>query len=166
MSRVHGFPPIADRRASLLILGSMPGRQSLEVGQYYAHPRNAFWPIIDCVFGIDRHLPYEARCRGLRTQRIALWDVLKTCNRPGSLDASIEPSSIVANDFVTFFAEHPGIRAVYFNGQMAEQAFRRHVLPDAGSSLPTLRLPSTSPANASYSFERKLAAWRVISGPD
>jgi double-stranded uracil-DNA glycosylase len=165
MSRVHGFPPIAAADASLLVLGSMPGKASLRANQYYAHPRNAFWQIIESLFGIDRTLPYEVRCAQLMAQRIAIWDVLQTCTRSGSLDSDIERSSIIANDFPAFFAAHPDIRAIYFNGAMAEQVFRRYAtdfLPEALQRLPTVRLPSTSPANATYSFDRKLAAWRIM----
>jgi TDG/mug DNA glycosylase family protein len=165
VSKVHGFPPIAATDARLLILGSMPGKASLRANQYYAHPRNAFWPIVEALFGIHRTLHYEVRCAQLMLQRIAVWDVLKTCTRSSSLDSDIDESSIVANDFPAFFAAHPDIHAIYFNGAMAERSFRRHalgLLPEAQRRLPTVRLPSTSPANASYSFERKLAAWRSI----
>jgi TDG/mug DNA glycosylase family protein len=167
MSRVHSFPPIADASAERLVLGSMPGKASLRVKQYYAHPRNAFWPIVDVLFGVDAELPYEARCAGLLQQRLAVWDVLKTCTRHSSLDSDIEPASIVPNDFQRFFERHPAIRVVYFNGAMAERSFLRYVLPELPrrlAALPRTRLPSTSPANASFSFERKLAAWRVLSG--
>lgn len=165
MSRVHGFPPIAAADARILVLGSMPGKASLRASQYYAHPRNAFWPIIESLFGIDRTLPYEVRCAQLMVQRVAVWDVLQTCTRSSSLDSDIDRSSIVANDFPAFFALHPDIRVIYFNGAMAEQSFRRYatgLLPEALQRLPTVRLPSTSPANATYSFDRKLAAWRSM----
>lgn len=165
MSRVHGFPPIAAADARLLLLGSMPGKASLLAQQYYAHPRNAFWPIIEALFGIDRSLAYAARCAQLMRRGVAVWDVLQTCTRGSSLDADIVQSSIVPNDFPAFFAVHPDIRAVYFNGAMAEKSFLRHAsarLTDAQQRLPMVRLPSTSPANATYSFERKLAAWRIL----
>ena len=165
MSRVHSFPPIADASAERLVLGSMPGKASLRVKQYYAHPRNAFWPIVDVLFGVDAELPYEARCAGLLQQRLAVWDVLKTCTRHSSLDSDIEPASIVPNDFQRFFERHPAIRVVYFNGAMAERSFLRYVLPELPrrlAALPRTRLPSTSPANAGWSFERKLAAWQQV----
>ena len=167
MSRVHSFPPIAGPDAESLVLGSMPGKASLRANQYDAHPRNAFWPIIEELFGIRVDLPYEQRCRRLQQQRLAVWDVLKTCTRSSSLDSDIDPGSMVANDLAGFFNSHPAIRAVYFNGAMAEQSFRRHVLamlPAAVSALPMIRLPSTSPANASFSFEQKLNAWRQLRG--
>jgi len=165
MTRVHSFPPLADVRAAQLVLGSMPGKASLRANQYYAHPRNAFWPIIAEVFGIPVSLPYAQRCRRLLQQRVAVWDVLKTCTRTSSLDSDIDETSIVTNDFRAFFAGHGGIRRIYFNGAAAERMFCRYVLPtldERVAKVRRLRLPSTSPANASYSFERKLAHWRVL----
>lgn len=161
MAQVSSFPPISGPRARLLILGSMPGRASLAAQQYYAHPRNAFWPIIEVALGISRNLPYEQRCRQLVARDIAVWDVLQSCFRPGSLDADIDPASTMANDFSAFFADHPRIRRVCFNGATAQQMFRRHVLP----TLPTggvpkmVRLPSTSPAHAGMRVEQKVAEW-------
>ena len=165
MSRVHSFPPIAGPDAELLILGSMPGKASLRAGQYYAHSRNSFWPIIEQLFGIPAVLPYEQRCAGLIQRRLAVWDVLKTCTRASSLDADIDPASIIPNDFRLFLDAHPRVRAIYFNGGMAEQSFHRHVLPDLpepANRLPRLRLLSTSPANASFSFDEKLTSWSVL----
>lgn len=143
----------------------MPGRASLLAGQYYAHPRNAFWAIIRATYGIENSLDYEQRCRQLIGRGVAVWDVLKTCTRTSSLDSDIDQTTIVVNDFSGFFAAHPGIRRIYFNGAMAEKTFRRHVvsdLPDSAASIPRSRLPSTSPANAAFSFERKLAAWHAL----
>lgn len=162
----HGFPPIANREARILILGSMPGRASLAAGQYYAHAQNAFWPIMSELLGMDVRASYNTRTMALKSARIALWDVLRSCAREGSLDTMIAKDSEVANDFVSFFSTHPRITHVYFNGAKAEACFRRHVLPmiwDRG--LAYLRLPSTSPANASMRLERKLLAWRVILDP-
>lgn len=163
MPRIQSFPPIEHPSATILILGSMPGKESLRAGQYYAHPRNAFWPIMGELAGAAPALPYKARIEKLKTAGIALWDVLASCTRYSSMDADIEVDSICANDFASFFRKHPRITHVFFNGAMAEQCFRKFVLP----SLPPRplhfqRLPSTSPANASRSFEQKLAAWRVI----
>lgn len=166
MSRIHSFPPLSDDRAERLVLGSMPGKASLLAQQYYAHPRNAFWPIMESLFGIARTLPYAQRCTRLVARRVAVWDVLKTCTRSSSLDSDIDPSTIVANDFVSFFVDHPGLQAIYFNGAMAENTFRRHVLPllpPAAAQVPMTRLPSTSPANAAYSLQQKLESWRVIA---
>lgn len=165
MTRIHSFPPLSRPDAECLILGSMPGRASLLARQYYAHPRNAFWSIVEAIYGIGKGLEYRARCERLTAQHVAVWDVLKTCTRTSSLDSDIDQSSIVANDFCGFFSKHPRIQAVYFNGAMAETSFNRYVLPTLDESLAALhrvRLPSTSPANATFSFERKLEAWRTV----
>ena len=163
MTRIRSFPPIADADARILILGSMPSKESLRANQYYAHPRNAFWPIMGELAGAAPALPYEQRALKLRAAGIALWDVLDSCTRQGSLDADIDPDSIHPNDFAAFFETHPHISRVYFNGTMAEQSFRKHVLPQLGHlPLQLQRLPSTSPANASLRFEQKLEAWKTI----
>ncbi len=159
MSYVQSFAPLAPAGARLLILGSMPGAASLAAGQYYAHPRNAFWPILGALCHFPADAPYAARVAALQAAGVAVWDVLQSCVRPGSLDTAIERSSEVANDIVGLLARHPGIRRIGFNGGTAEAAFRRHVPAAAVAGLQLLRLPSTSPANASWSFERKLAAW-------
>ena len=157
MSRVQSFPPIVAPGARVLILGSMPGAASLAAGQYYAHPRNAFWPILGVLCGFAAAAPYAERVLALQAAGVAVWDVLHSCVRPGSLDTAIERSSEVANDIAGLLAGYPGIRCIAFNGGTAEAAFRRHVPRVAAVRL--LGLPSTSPANASWSFERKLAAW-------
>ncbi len=139
----------------------MPGEASLQAGQYYAHPRNHFWPILGALFGFDPAMPYARRMRALGEARVAVWDVLQSCERPGSLDSRIVRDSIEPNDFAALFARCRGIRRVCFNGAMAEESFRRHVLPTLDArALEFVRLPSTSPANASVSYARKLDAWR------
>lgn len=163
MSRALGFPPIAEPDARTLILGSMPGAASLAAGRYYAHPHNAFWPIICELLQLKRDAGYDERVAALRAAHIALWDVLKACSRAGSLDSEIDRTTEVANDFATFFTEHPKITHIYFNGTKAETSFRRHVLPNIDTSAFNMaRLPSTSPAHASKSRAEKLAAWRCI----
>lgn len=164
MSIVCSFPPVATPDAQLLILGSMPGKASLAAGQYYAHPRNLFWPIMGELFGAGPDLPYAERLLVLQREGVALWDVLKECFRASALDADIVEASIVANDFVEFFARHPKIRHVYFNGAKAEQAFRKYALPGLASLPPVelVRLPSTSPANAAIPAVARLAQWRGI----
>ncbi|MDI6726946.1 MAG: DNA-deoxyinosine glycosylase [Smithellaceae bacterium] len=163
MSRAHSFAPIEDPAAVVLILGSMPGKASLAAGEYYAHPRNLFWPIMGELFGAHPGLPYERRIRMLNSAGIALWDVLKSCIRNGSLDSDIEETSVVPNDFDSFFQRHPNIVDLFFNGAKAEQCFRRHVQPSLKSRpLQYRRLPSTSPANAGMSHEKKLEAWRSV----
>lgn len=159
---VHSFEPVANADARILILGSMPGAASLAAGRYYAHPRNAFWPIMTALLNLDASADYDQRLEALQRARIALWDVLRSCRRSGSLDSSIERETQVANDFEAFFAGHRRIDRILFNGAKAEDAFRRHVLSAGiGATLRLERLPSTSPANASWSFARKLDAWRA-----
>lgn len=164
MTRVRSFAPVADAGATRLILGSMPGEASLRAGQYYAHPRNQFWLILGELLGVDPGVPYADRLEALVTSGIALWDVLRSCRRPGSLDAAIDRDSIVPNDFAAFFTRHPQVRRVYFNGATAEACFRRLVLPQLpAGSLVYERLPSTSPAHAALNYEQKLAAWRAVA---
>jgi len=164
-ARVRSFAPIEDRNARVLILGSMPGLASLAAGQYYAHPQNAFWRIISELLQCDPASAYPARVAALKSARIALWDVLQSCTRAGSLDASIERDTQVANDFRTFFRKHGKIGHLFFNGAKAEACFRKHVAGKINTgSIEFVRLPSTSPANASMSFARKLRAWRMIIG--
>ena len=150
----------------MLILGSMPGSASHAAQQYYAHPRNAFWPIMSGLFGLDAGGPYEQRCALLLDRRVAVWDVLEHCMRPGSLDASIDPTSIVANDFRTFFRRHSDIKTVFFNGAAAERLFERQVLATlqgtSAAGLPRIRLPSTSPAHAAMSLQQKQERWEVV----
>ncbi|MAO60863.1 MAG: DNA-deoxyinosine glycosylase [Alcanivorax sp.] len=168
MSYIHSFPPVSEPGADRLILGSMPGKASLAANQYYAHPRNLFWPIIETLFGIPADLAYEARCRQLAEQGVALWDVLRTCTRSSSLDSDILEASIVPQDFEGFLHAHPRIGVIFFNGAKAESVWRRHVrpaLPDDFAAIPTVRLPSTSPANAAIPVSAKQNAWRAILAP-
>ena len=163
--RLQAFPPVAATGARVLILGSMPGEASLTAQQYYAHPRNAFWPIVATLFRFDPAAPYADRLQHLQAAGVALWDVLAACRRVGSLDSAIEGDSIEPNDFSGFLAAHPGIERIAFNGTAAETLFRRHVLPrlDARArAIERIRLPSTSPAHASLRFDEKLAAWQRI----
>lgn len=162
----QGFPPIARRDARVLVLGSLPGQESLRRRQYYAQSRNAFWPIMGALCGAGPELPYRARTRRLALSGIALWDVCATAFRAGSLDAAIVAGSVVVNDFGAFLARHPGIRLVCFNGRTAAALYRRHVLPALGPAartLPTLELPSTSPAHAALPLAAKLARWRALA---
>ncbi len=160
MTVVHSFEPIVGPGATILILGSMPGVASLAAQQYYAHPRNAFWPIMGAVFDAGPELHYDARTERLRSHGVAVWDVLKLCTREGSLDSAIIESSIETNDFNELFAEHPGIVRVFFNGAKAAESYRRYV----ATKLPLphvefTRLPSTSPAHASLNLDAKTRAW-------
>lgn len=162
-----GFAPIADAGARALVLGSLPGRKSLEAGQYYAQPQNAFWRIMGRLFGAGLELPYGERVARLRERGIAVWDVVAAAERDGSLDSAIVGDSVVVNDFRGFFAEHGGIEKICFNGNTAARLYRRRVLatlPPAAAALPTLALPSTSPAYASLTFELKLERWAAALG--
>ncbi len=156
-----GFPPVARADARILILGSLPGQRSLRAGQYYAHPQNAFWAIMQEITGVAG--PYEQRCEALLERRIALWDVLAASVRPGSMDSDIDIESAKVNDFEKFFSTHRGIEMVAFNGKKAAQMFQRFVVPDEpGWPKHFETLPSTSPAFASMAVTEKLAKWRSI----
>lgn len=160
---VQSFPPIARPDCDTLILGSMPGQASLAAGQYYAHKQNHFWPIMGALVGAKPDLPYEDRLWVLMDARIAVWDVLQSCVRPGSLDSAI--SAEIPNDFVRFFNAHKQVNRVFFNGLKAESSFRRHVLPclPQAGQLQLFRLPSTSPAHAGRNLAAKLALWQAVT---
>ena len=157
MARSEGFPPIARSDARVLILGSLPGDRSIAEQQYYAHPQNAFWKIMAELLGIEGD--YATRCQLLCEHGIALWDVLQSSVRPGSMDAAIELDSAQPNDFRAFFVECPGIRKIGFNGRKAQQMFTRFAFGVPAGADQVL-LPSTSPAYASMPFSAKLTAWR------
>ncbi|MCP4391670.1 MAG: DNA-deoxyinosine glycosylase [Gammaproteobacteria bacterium] len=164
MSRVQSFAPIIGRQPRIVILGSMPGVASLEAVQYYAHPRNAFWPIMGELFGIDPATDYDARVDELEKLPLILWDTLQACHRPGSLDSNIDASSARANDFPELLSRFPDIRSILFNGATSEKYFRQLVVPKLPDSLgiELIKMPSTSPANASMNFEQKLVTWRRL----
>ena len=163
-SASSGFPPIAGPGARVLVLGTLPSQASLDAGQYYAHPQNAFWKIMAEL--ADASGDYDARTTALVAAGIAVWDVLASSIRPGSMDADIDMTSAMPNDFQAFFSQHESLELVCFNGQKSEQLFKRFVEPTMkDTKVRTARLPSTSPAYASMSFEQKLAAWRGIIEP-
>lgn len=150
-----GLPPVIGPRTRLLVLGSFPGVASLRAGQYYAHPRNHFWPLLSAIWGVDlMKRPYARRLAEMRRRGLGLWDVYATCLREGSLDSAIR--SPEHNDLAGLRERAPQLRAIAHNG--GESARSMRITRALG--LPVLRLPSTSPANASWSFERKLQAWR------
>lgn len=152
-----GLAPVVSRGTRLLLLGSFPGAASLRAQQYYAHPRNHFWPILGALWGIDlASRGYAARLAEARRRGLGLWDVYARCRREGSLDSAIEDA--VPNDLPALVAGLPMLRAIAHNGGESARAMR--ITRTLG--LPVVRLPSTSPANASWSFERKLAAWREV----
>ena len=153
---LHGLAPLAGRGARLLVLGSFPGVASLEAQQYYGHPRNHFWPILSALWGIDLlNAPYETRLVEARRRGLGVWDVYASCRREGSLDSAIEQAQL--NDLASLRRRAPGLRAIVHNGGESARAMAH----TRALGLPVQRLPSTSPANASWSFERKLAAWRA-----
>ena len=155
-----GFPPIARSDARILILGSLPGERSIREQQYYAHPQNAFWRIMREIFGIDGD--YAERCRQLKDCGIAVWDVLHSSIRPGSMDADIRLDSAQPNDFESFLDTQPGVELIACNGRKAEQLFARFVTKQGvAGEIRCIGLPSTSPAYASMPFSGKLAAWRA-----
>jgi hypoxanthine-DNA glycosylase len=163
----YGFAPLAAPGATVLVLGSLPGRQSLLLNEYYGNPRNVFWRIMGALFDAGQELPYAQRVPRLLGHKIAVWDVLRYSVRPGSMDADIDDNTAQANDFAGFFSEYCEIRRVYFNGKKAAQVFARLVLeslPDENSRLEFSTLPSTSPAHAAMSFTRKLERWSIIKG--
>jgi TDG/mug DNA glycosylase family protein len=164
-----GFPPVARPDATVLILGSLPGAVSLARQEYYAQPRNAFWTIMGTLVGASPGLAYAARLERLRQAGIALWDVCASGFRPGSLDAAIVASSVIANDFPRFFAVHRRIALIGFNGGTAAALFGRLVLPHLPDDVRAVRrvvLPSTSPAHAAMPAHEKLRRWRAALGED
>lgn len=154
---LQGLGPVCSPHARLLVLGSFPGEASLRARQYYGHPRNHFWPILAALWRVDLPAwPYAERLAELRARGLALWDVYAACRREGSLDSAIEAA--VPNDLAGLVARLPALRAIAHNGGESARAMR----VTRALGLPVARLPSTSPANASWSFERKLAAWREV----
>lgn len=161
MTAISGFPPVINPNASTLILGSIPSVKSLEATQYYAHPRNAFWPIMEAIYSIDKNLAYNDRISALQLTDIALWDVLHQCNRQGSLDSAIEQASSKPNDFNLFFQQHPLVNRIVFNGQAAKKAFMRHIAPELpNNAFSLIGAPSTSPAHTIL-LTKKIEAWRI-----
>lgn len=157
MTLLHGLAPVIARETRLVVLGSFPGVASLRAQQYYGHPRNQFWPILSALWGVDLvALPYAQRIAEVRRRGLGIWDVYAQCRREGSLDSAIEDAEL--NDLGTLRRRAPGLRALAHNGGESARAMR--ITRTLG--LPVHRLPSTSPANASWSFERKLAAWRAV----
>jgi len=164
--RSEGFPPIAATNARVLILGSLPGQTSLSLQQYYAQPRNSFWMIMGALFEAGPSRSYEERCQRLMNRGIAVWDVCAAASRKGSLDSAIESHSVQANDFAGFFSTHQQLQQLAFNGVTAATLYKQHVLPYLSADfrkLPTLVLPSTSPAHAALSLKDKLTQWQVIN---
>lgn len=157
MTRLVGLPPVIGPQTRLLVLGSFPSVASLRAQQYYGHPRNHFWPILSALWGVDLvALPYEQRLAEVRRRGLGIWDVYAACRREGSLDSAIEAPEL--NDLASLRERAPALQALAHNGGESARAMRF----TRALGLPVYRLPSTSPANASWSFERKLVAWRTV----
>jgi len=155
------FPPSVNASCTKLILGSMPGDESLRCARYYAHPRNAFWPLMADLFDFQVDTPYETRLRYLLDVGIALWDTVASGARPGSLDSNIDV--IEPNDFTVFLGKYPRIKTIFFNGKTAYNFFVKYN-PDLSRGTPRLIvLPSTSPACAMLDFAAKRQKWQIIT---
>ena len=154
---LHGLPPLIDGQTRLLVLGSFPSVASLTAQRYYAHPQNHFWKLLGALWGLPlTDMPYPERTNALRAHGLGVWDVYASCEREGSLDSAIRHPQL--NDLPGLRERCPRLKAVAHNGG---ESFR-HARHTRTLGLPVYRLPSTSPANASWSFERKLAAWREV----
>lgn len=151
-----GLPAIVGADPRVLILGSFPSEKSLDTGEYYANTRNQFWRLLGTLIGFDAELPYAERLDAVTAAGVALWDVVHSCRRVGSLDANIDRKTLVLNDFDGFLTQHPTIERGFVNGLTAYTLFQR-----ADIALPAARLPSSSGA-LTMSFADKLAAWQMI----
>jgi len=159
MTRLQGLEPVFDEGTRLLVLGSFPGVASLRSQQYYGHPQNQFWKILGALWSLPLHtMDYSSRLEAVRQRGLGIWDVYAACEREGSLDADIRAAEL--NDFTRVLRTCPSLQAIAHNGG---ESFR-HASHTRKLGMPVHRLPSTSPANASWSFERKLAAWREVLG--
>lgn len=165
-SVVRSFQALVADGCRVLILGSMPGKRSLEQNQYYAHPRNLFWPLMGELYHVGHELPYAERIRALQQRHVGIWDVLAECDRPGSLDGSINAETEIPNDIAALLSRHPGINVIALNGGKAQQGFRRYIEPvlDATTRarLRVLSMPSTSAANAGIPLAIKRAQWQRL----
>ena len=162
MTLSQGFAPVALADARILILGSMPGIASLQATRYYAFTRNAFWKIMGDLYSAGPELDYPLRLQKLLANKIALWDVIASCHRPGSLDSDISKAGLSTNNFSEFFIQHPHVTHICFNGKKAATLFKTMVAPGLGNDFKTITLPSSSPAHAAKNYAAKLAAWSVL----
>lgn len=159
MQKISSFPPIINENSKILILGSIPGLKSLEMQQYYAHPQNKFWKIIFEIFNEEFTTDYSERIKILEKHHIALWDVIDTCERKGSLDSEIRNEE--ANRIGELLQNYPNIKSIFCNGQKSYKNLQK-ILPK-DFYLPIIALPSTSPAHASLKYEEKLEKWKLIN---
>lgn len=157
MTRLVGLPPVTGPDTRLLVLGSFPGVASLRAQQYYGHPQNQFWKILSALWSVDLvAMAYAERVASVRARGLGIWDVYGACEREGSLDSAIRHAEL--NDFAWLLQQCPRLQAIAHNGG---ESFR-HAKHTQAFGLPVHKLPSTSPANASWSFERKLGVWRDV----
>lgn len=162
---VYGFAPIAAANAKVLILGSLPSQQSLQRNEYYGNPQNAFWRVMGELFDAGPEIPYKERTEVLMNRGIAVWDVLRSSVRPGSMDAAIDLKKAAPNDFRLFYDEHPILELLCFNGKKAVELYERFVASQGIGSIANIEfrtLPSTSPAYASMKIDEKIRQWSVI----
>ena len=158
MQKISSFPPIINNESKILILGSIPGVKSLEMQQYYAHPQNKFWKIIFELFNEKFTKDYDERIKILEKHHIALWDVIDTCERKGSLDSEIRNEE--ANKIEELLQNFPNIKAIFCNGQKSYKNLQK--ILGKKFRLPIIVLPSTSPAHAGLSYFDKLKSWYII----
>lgn len=165
-SRAQGFAPVWRADARILILGSLPGAASLAATEYYAHPRNQFWPLMQALFAVDAAAPYETRLAQLQDAGVALWDLLESAVRPGSLDSAIVAGSMQINDLAALISQLPHLQTIALNGAKAAQLLARYQKsqpwPAHVRHLRILALPSSSPAHAALNFSQKLQQWQVM----
>lgn len=157
-SRIHCFPPIVNKECKVIILGTAPSVIGLQKKECYGNPRNHFWKLVYRLFNQQVEQDYEKKKKFLLRNKIAIWNVIKSCSRSGSLDHNIRDVEI--NDFETFFKEYPNIKAVFLNGGMAAKLFTKHVKVNNG--IVVHKLPSSSPANT-QKFDSKLESWKRIT---
>ncbi len=157
----EGFEPLLGKDPKVLILGTMPSVQSLKTQEYYGNPRNAFWWIMSKLCCFDSELPYSKRVDRILENHVAVWDVIASCHRPGSLDSKIDQSTVTPNCLSELLKTYPSIRSIIFNGQASEKLFNKFI-DDTHWQGKKLTLPSTSPANAALTKEDKLKKWLVI----
>ncbi len=165
LPQLQGLAPLYNTKARILILGSMPGQASLNQQQYYGHPRNQLWPLLQQLFGIDASLDYQSRCQQALGAGVAFWDVIGSCQRSGSLDSAIVRDSIRFNPLEQLCQQLPDLQHIWLNGGKAAQSFRHYQRQQVTamlltSSVKISTLPSTSPAHASLTFAQKLLLWR------
>jgi double-stranded uracil-DNA glycosylase len=152
-----GLLPVTGREPRILILGSFPSVLSLARNEYYGNPRNRFWAVMETLFGIPVTLPYAERCLRLTREKVALWDVVAACSRPGSADSRIRDA--VPNDIAGFIRANPTVRLIALNGSTAGHLYHQFAeVP----GIPSVTLPSTSPANAAVTFAEKVRMWNIL----